>query len=416
MESVFWRGVLPFSPDEAMERVDSLARANGFKRKDLGRGSARFIGRRAVNLVVLALLLLVLWFLLPFDLLLGPSSPFFYIFAPVTALWVAILAAYYFTRKRSTLDVTIEDKGSFVVLNATANGRESMKLLGTISQSLSGSLLQGSSQPFNVRERRRVGRIVLGSLAIVAGIAIFVAIAQAASQGVYVLWLLPFALIVMGGYYVWDGRKKAYVEYLPLPRLVTPATTAQAQPPSAQPKVAGAVSPFPRKCLSCGAVVQPDATVCPNCGSPIERVYAVIHRPDLKRGFAKGYAILVTDKRVVGRKWFKWAGAVAYARYMSYYLLPLEKGGSPHLTPEDYMKAYEEAFEVVKDPDFSFDRGSISRVRIRPKGLLKSGHIVIETPSGSVEIKSWLKRKWLVYQWLVTSLRELLGPQAVIEE
>ena len=390
---------MPFTGRDTISKIEGFITSNGFIREASSGGyEFKYRDGRDYNRIFFITLLI----LIPFT-------------AGLTGLAALI---YYFTRGRNTLEVSIREDPDKTQVLVTAKGRYSIQTLGNLTQVFSSSLLQGSQPPFYVQVIDSAKRKALGILLIIVGVALLILdIISIRSGGGFLITLAPIFL----GYYYIAKTKKLRLNYLTVSYVSTPASGVlpQIQGNIGNPGSAAVANyiVYNRRCLNCGYIVPPDAAVCPNCNQPIERVYAIVHHPDLWRGLRRGYAILITERRVVGKRWFKWQGAVAYAIYHSYYLADAEKGKGPlNLTMEEYQRAYDQAYKVVKDPDFSFDRNMINRVRIRPKGFIRPGYVIIESSGGTVKVNSALKRKYLFYAFLLKGFKALLGDQAVIEE
>ncbi|BDC17569.1 hypothetical protein HS5_04590 [Acidianus sp. HS-5] len=328
-----------------------------------------------------------------------------------------VALVYYLTRKKNVLEITIREDPNGTAIMGNANGVGAIRVLSTLTQMLSSSLMPGSLPPFVVNSTRSYRKVVTGAFLLVLGIAILILDAISIKcGGVFFISLAPF---VASAYY-FRQSEKTYITNLPISYVNNPPQSSSQQIQGGTGNVENKIVNFlPDKvCLNCGATVKADMAFCPNCGSPIEKVYAIIHSPNIwpAHRHIRGYAILITDKRVAGRGWHKLMGDIAYARYYSYYLAGAENGRAPlSISIEEYRKAYDEAYNVAKKPDFSLDKSMITRVIIKPKGTIRNGYINIESPNGTVKINMTLKKKHLNYRFLVSGFKELLGDNAVIE-
>lgn len=417
---------MSYTRQQAAEVVRSFLSSNGYRpAASGGQESVRYVGGREYSRPLFIFLLLVLIGglaglasvlpLLPMMLRGAPGAAAnLLVLAPLMlafALMVLAAPLYYLTRKKNTIEVSMREASGGTAVAASARGTGAVRTLGLLTQALAASLLPGSMPPFALRSTRSYRKVATGVLLIVAGAVLLAADAAAIrSGGVALVSAAPF---VAAAYYFKESGK-TYITSLPVPQ---PAGASQVAAPAAQQAQVAFPAPD-RVCLNCGSAVPATAAVCPSCGRPVERVYAVVHSPNMWRGsrLFRGYAVLVTERRVVGRRWVKVAGYVAYARYYSYYIAGYEKGRAPlSLSVEEYRRAYEEAYEVAKDPDFSLDRQAITRVVVRPRRFLRGGYLSIESPQGAIKISMSLGRKNLNYRFLVSGLRDLLGDEAVVE-
>lgn len=321
--------------------------------------------------------------------------------------------------------------------------------------------------------KRSWGKVAGGILAIVSGVAILVleiyALIQSSINGGYVWFTtIPITLMVAGAYMLRDGLKKriplgtvlsqqrASQQNKPPSRLNSLVITGivliiigffffpllivgviilvigllrKPKPSPMQVQLGGAISSqgtqdtsaqpsvtissvLHKYCLSCGALIPPGMDHCPNCNAPVEDVYAVVHSPNMARGFRRGYAMLITSKRVVGSKWYKWQGIV-YTRYYSYNLSPT---AVVNLTAEEYEDAYKMAFRILRNPDFELDKDSIVQVVVKPKRFLRSGKIIFNTTSGeSITVKTNHNDRSTILHIFVYAMKRLVGDRVIID-